>query len=72
MHIIREIFPNEMPFIIEGSVDNEGVVDPTSVRMFPVIHPPELPPFIGEPLEIKENNLADRLNFVLNKQNDTT
>lgn len=72
MHIIREIFPNGMPFIIEGSIDNEGVVDPTSVRMFPVIQPPEAPPFIGEPMQLKENNLSDRLNFVLNKQNDIT
>tara|TARA_R100000995_G_C3477186_1_gene121639 strand:+ start:214 stop:429 length:216 start_codon:yes stop_codon:yes gene_type:complete len=71
MQIIREVFPNNMPFMIEGVIDNEGIVEPDSVKMFPIISPPEMPAFVGEPFQLKNNKLAKRLNHILHT-NDTT
>jgi hypothetical protein len=72
MQIIREVYPNGLPFMLEGVLDNEGAIEPESVKMYPIIHPPQMPAFIGEPMQLKDNKLAERLNFILFKQNDTT
>jgi len=72
MQIIREVYPNGLPFLLEGVLDEMGAIEPESVKMYPIIQPPQMPAFIGEPMQLKDNKLAERLNFILFKQNDTT
>ena len=37
MEIIREFFPNNMPTLIEGRVTRHGIVDPGSVKLYPIM-----------------------------------
>lgn len=44
MRIVREIYPNSMPMLIQGVVDEErGCVTPESVKLYPVINERILP-----------------------------
>ena len=44
MRIVREIFPNSMPMLIQGVVDEErGCVSPESIKLYPVINNMVLP-----------------------------
>jgi hypothetical protein len=44
MRIVREIYPNSMPMLIQGVVDEErGCVTPESVKLYPVINEQVLP-----------------------------
>ena len=44
MRIVREIYPNSMPMLIQGVVDEErGCVTPESVKLYPVINDQVLP-----------------------------
>ncbi len=37
MEIIREFFPNNMPTLVEGRVNRHGVVDPRSIKLYPIM-----------------------------------
>ena len=44
MRIVREIYPNSMPMLIQGVVDEErGCVTPESVKLYPIINEQVLP-----------------------------
>ena len=44
MRIVREIYPNSMPMLIQGVVDEErGCISPESVKLYPVINERILP-----------------------------
>ncbi len=44
MRIVREIYPNSMPMLIQGVVDEKrGCVTPESVKLYPVINEQVLP-----------------------------
>ena len=65
MHIIREVFPNGMPLVVDA-VHEGGIIDPNSIKVYPVIgnaHDDSL--YIGEVLPWKASKLVKRLNIIL-------
>lgn len=65
MQFIREVYPNGMPLVLDA-VYEDGVVDPESVRIFPIIQHGDSEPLIGEQLSWKSKvKLTKRLNTLL-------
>jgi len=69
MKIIREIHPNGLPLMIQGIIGDSGKVEEGSLMVFPLLKLPNGDVLIGEDLDLADNRLSKRLNFVL--QNDT-
>ena len=39
MRIVRELMPNGMPLIVQAKVDEDGLIHPASVEVYPLIRP---------------------------------
>jgi len=64
MYLIREIAPNDMPIVIQGQLGEDGLVDPESISVFPLVDDGEGVIFIMPKLPMKMNGLATRLNSI--------
>ena len=69
MKIIREIYPNGLPLMIQGVIGDSGKVEEGSLMVFPLLNLPNGVVLIGEELGLADSRLSKRLNFVI--QNDT-
>ena len=64
MYLIREIAPNDMPIVVQGQLGEDGLVDPESISIFPLMDDGEGGIFIMSKLPIKMDGLAARLNSI--------
>lgn len=64
MYLIREVAPNDMPIVVQGQLGKDGLVDPDSISVFPLMDDGTGNVFIMAKLPMKMNGLAARLNNV--------
>jgi len=63
-NIVRELYPNGMPMLIQGEYFDDDPVDPETCKLYPVFDDKVLP---ASPSMDKKtrNNIAARLNKIL-------